>query len=280
MSMPDRLLHYRLDGDGSPVLLLHSVGLDLTWWDDVVASLSPDYLVLRVDLRGHGQSPLTGSPWRMADIAHDVHLVLESLGLGPVHLVGQSFGGLVAQELVLGSPGDVASLVLSGTSCTTSPAEREIFIGRATAAEQGGMAAVAQAAIDRWFTDGVLGSPVVDRIRERLLADDIDAWAATFRAIAEHNTYDRLSAVRVPTLVTTGDADVATPPAMSRELAEAIPGAQLHLMPGAPHMGPFERPDLFVPLLQSFLASVASRVGSGSTRGVDEKRQSTSDPGH
>ncbi|TDE11821.1 alpha/beta fold hydrolase [Jiangella asiatica] len=256
MSQPDRTLHHRVDGDGEPVLLLHSVGLDLTFWEAVAGALAPEYRVVRVDLRGHGRSPHTGSPWRMSDIADDVHLLLDSLRVGPVHLVGQSFGGLVAQALVLDHPGDVRSLVLSGTSCTTSPAEREIFLGRATTAERGGMAAVTVAAIDRWFTAGFMDAPMVTRVRERLLADDVGGWAATFRAIAEHNTFDRLRSVRVPTLVTTGDADVATPPAMSRELADAIPGARLHIMPGAPHMGPLERPDLFVPLLGDFLRSL------------------------
>jgi 3-oxoadipate enol-lactonase len=193
----------------------------------------------------------------MADLAADVHRTLAELGVGPAHVVGQSFGGLVAQALVLDHPGDVRSVVLSGTSCSTDATHRQIFLGRAEAARRGGMPAVAEAAIDRWFTDPFMADAVVDRVRARLLADDPEAWARTFEAIAEHHTVDRLGELRVPCLVVTGDADVATPPHFAEEMAAVIPGAELRILPGVPHMGPFERPDLFVPLLRSFFAAVA-----------------------
>ena len=250
------LLHHRVEGDGDSVLLLHSVGLDSTFWDEIAADLADSYRVVRVDLRGHGRSPMPPRPWRMEDLAEDVHRTLSELGLAPAHVVGQSFGGLVAQALVLDHPGDVRSVVLSGTSCTTSPEAREIFLGRAAAARAGGMEAVAEAAIDRWFTPPFMADPVVARVRARLLADDPEAWARTFEAIAGHDTLQRLGEVRVPCLVVTGDADVATPPHFAEEMASAIPGAELRLLPGVPHMGPFERPDVFGPLLASFFAAV------------------------
>ena len=251
------LLHHRVEGDGDPVVLLHSVGLDSTFWDATAADLADSYRVVRVDLRGHGRSPVPPRPWRMEDLAGDVHRTLSELGLAPAHVVGQSFGGLVAQALVLDHPGDVRSVVLSGTSCTTSPDARETFLGRAAAARGGGMEAVAQPAIDRWFTPAFMGDPVVARVRARLLADDPEAWARTFEAIAGHDTLQRLHEVRVPCLVVTGDADVATPPHFAEEMAAAVPGAELRILPGVPHMGPFERPDVFLPLLRSFFSSAA-----------------------
>jgi 3-oxoadipate enol-lactonase len=257
------LLHHRVEGDGETVLLLHSVGLDSTFWDSIAAALAGYYRVVRVDLRGHGRSPVPPRPWRMADLAADVHRTLADIGGAPAHVVGQSFGGLVAQALVLDHPEDVRSLVLSGTSCTTDAAHRERFLGRAEAARQGGMDAVAQAAVDRWFTEPFMADPVVDRVRARLLADDPEAWARTFEAIAGHDTLARLGEVRVPCLVVTGDADVATPPFFAEEMARAVPGAELRILPGVPHMGPFERPDVFIPLLQDFLAAVPGRTARG-----------------
>ena len=252
------LLHHRVDGEGDPVVLLHSIGLDSSFWDVIATDLADSYRVVRVDLRGHGRSPVPPRPWRMADLAGDVHRTLSELGLAPAHVVGQSFGGLVAQALVLDHPGDVRSVVLSGTSCTTSPDAREIFLGRAAAARSGGMEAVAQPAIDRWFTPSFMDDPVVARARARLLADDPEAWARTFEAIAGHDTLGRLPEVRVPCLVVTGDADVATPPHFAEEMAAAVPGAELCILSGVPHMGPFERPDLFVPLLRSFFSAAGS----------------------
>lgn len=252
-------LVYEASGSGDEViLLLHSVGLDHTFWDVIAADLERDHPVVRPDLRGHGRSPVSDGPWTMRDIADDVAQLLEKLDLPPVHVFGQSFGGLVAQELVIGHPDHVASLIISGSSCTTSPAEREIFLGRAADARAGGMEAVAQKAIDRWFTPGCMDSDVVTRVRERLLTDSVEGWANTFGAIAEHNTLEALRTVRTPTLVVVGDADVATPVAMSREMAAAIPGARLKVLPGAPHMGPFERPDLFIPVIREFIGSLTA----------------------
>lgn len=250
-------LNYEDDGEGQPVLLLHPVGLDLTWWREVTEALLPHFRVLRVDLRGHGQSPVFSPPSRMEDFATDVHAVLGELDLGPAHVVGQSFGGMVAQVLAIDFPQDVRSLVLSGTHCTASADQREVFAARAAAAERGGMEAVAQSTIERWFTQRAMDSDLVEHARQRLLTDSVDGWAAAWRAIAGFDALPRLPEISVPTLVTTGDADVAAPPEASQKIAETIPSATLRIMEGAPHMAPYERPDLFIPLVKSFLKSVA-----------------------
>ena len=91
-----------------------------------------------------------------------------------------------------------------------------------------------------------------------MLANDVGAWAATWRAIAEIDTLARLAEIRAPTLVTTGDADVSTPVPVAQVIADQIPGAILKVIAGAPHMAPYERPDLFNPLVLEFLRSAAS----------------------
>jgi 3-oxoadipate enol-lactonase len=162
---------------------------------------------------------------------------------------------MVAQVLALEYPADIRSLVLANTLCTLPAAARQAMRARGEAAEHGGMAAVVEPTLERWFTAGFLNSPLVAHCRQRLLANDVGAWAASWRAIAEIDTLPRLAEIRAPTLVTTGDADVSTPvPA-----ADHIPGAILKVIPGAPHMAPYERPDLFNPMVLEFLRSVAER---------------------
>ncbi|MBI2229326.1 MAG: alpha/beta hydrolase, partial [Deltaproteobacteria bacterium] len=90
-----------------------------------------------------------------------------------------------------------------------------------------------------------------------LLANDVGAWAATWRAIGDIDTLPRLTEIRAPALVTTGDADVSTPVAAAQVIADHITGAILKVIPGAPHMAPYERPDIFNPLVLEFLRSVA-----------------------
>jgi 3-oxoadipate enol-lactonase len=251
-------LHYQIEGQGPVVMLLHPVGLDLTWWEAQVEALRSEFQVLRIDFRGHGKSAIAPPPYTLADFAADARALLGALHIGPVHVIGLSLGGMVAQVLALEYPGEVRSLVLSNTLCTLPAEARQAMRARGEAAERGGMAAVVQPTIERWFTRGFIDSPLVVRCRRQLLAHDIGAWASTWRAIADLDTLPRLGEIHVPALVTTGDADVSTPVAAARLIAERIPGAVLKVIAGAPHMAPYERPELFNPLVIEFLRSVKS----------------------
>jgi 3-oxoadipate enol-lactonase len=239
--------------DGPTVVLLHSVGLDRTFWAPVSMLLEDRFAILRVDLRGHGESPSPPGPWSLEDLADDVAEVIRGLGVDRAHVVGQSFGGLVAQHLAIRHPALVMRLVLSGTSCTTSDAERAMFLDRAGVAEAEGMEPVARSAIARWFTDAGMNLPVVAATRRRLLDDDPASWAKTFHAIAGHNVLDKLRDVGARTLVVTGDADVATPPHFAEEMAAALPDCELRILEGVPHMGYLERPELMANTIADFL---------------------------
>ena len=254
-------LHYELAGRGPEVLLLHPVGLDLSWWEPQVKALKSEFRVLRFDFRGHGESQVAPPPYRIFDFANDAYALLQALGIHSTHAIGLSLGGMVAQELALEHPASVRSLVLSNTLCTLPVEARQAMRARGEAAQQAGMAAVIEPTMERWFTRGFLESSLAARCRKRLRANNVDAWTATWNAIADLNTLPRLGEIHIPALVTTGDADVSTPLAAARTIADHIKGATLRVMPGAPHMAPYERPDLFNPLVLDFLRSVASQGG-------------------
>lgn len=257
-------LHYELEGQGDTVLLLHPVGLDLACWDTLAGELRRGYRVLRVDLRGHGRSETPPPPYSLEGFAADVDGLLQQLGVASAHVVGLSMGGMVAQLLALDYPEDVLSLVLADTSSTLTPEGRRAMVARGEAAEDGGMKAVLQSTLERWFTPEFMGSEVVDSVRHRLLTDDVVGWAATWRAISELDTEKRLSEIQVPTLVMTGEIDVSAPVARAQAMASLIPGARLHIVPGAPHMAPLEAPERFNPPLIEFLERVAGpREGDG-----------------
>ncbi len=249
-------LYYEIDGEGPTVLLLHPVGLDSTCWSMQVGALIPGFRVLRVDLRGHGRSDVPLPPYTLSGFAADVHSLLQQLQRGPAHVIGLSLGGMVAQVLALEHPRDVRSLVLADTNSTLPPEARRAMIERGEAAKRGGMASVIESTLTRWFTPAFMGSEVAARCRERLLADDVQGWAAAWQAISELDTEPRLGEIRVPTLVMTGEVDVSAPVARARAMAERIPGAILHVVAGAPHMAPLERPDLFNPPVLDFLRNV------------------------
>lgn len=252
--MTDTLLHHRIDGQGRRVLMLHPVGLDLTFFEPVATLLAPDHRVLRVDLRGHGQS--TGLPpaRSLDDYVEDVHRLLAALDFAPAALVGASFGGMLGQILAVTHPTDVDALVLCACPSTVSAEGRQVMAERAREAERGGMAAVLEATLQRWFTGGFRASGGAEPARQRLLGDEVASWAATWRAIAGLDIAPRLGEIRAPTLCIAGELDVASTPEIVADIARRIPGARYEVMAGAPHMLFIEQPEEFARLVRAFLA--------------------------
>lgn len=247
------ILNHVVEGSGRRVLLQHPVGIDLTFLEPLAALLATRYRVMRMDLRGHGGSPLAPLAGSLADFAGDVHETLVHTGFAPCTVVGFSFGGMVAQTLALAHPADVAALVPCAGPCTQSPQGRSIAAARGTDALAGGMGAVLEAAMDRWFTPAFRASGGADAAQAYLLARDVRGWACGWRAIAAIDTLPLLPTLTMPTLCIAGELDKSSPPATVRMIADAIPGAQFKVIAGAPHMLFIEQPQAVARELSAFL---------------------------
>lgn len=244
---------YRLAGQGAAVLLLHPVGLDSSWWQPFAEQLAPRFSVLALDFRGHGGSAPVSGDLELADLADDAAALLRALGLAPAQVVGLSMGGMVAQYLAIRHPDVVRSLALLGTVCTLPDEARKQMVARGETARRDGMRAVLDATLERWFTPAALTSELAKRCEKRLLENNVEGWAASWRAISRLDTLPLLKQIKAPTLVVTGDRDLSTPPAAARAIADNIPGAALTLIEGAPHMGPFEFPETYLSPVVDFL---------------------------
>jgi 3-oxoadipate enol-lactonase len=247
------ILNHVVDGRGRPILLLHPVGLDLSFLQPLAEELATRYRVMRMDLRGHGESATIPLAQGLDDYADDVHETLAAVGFPPCAVVGFSFGGMVAQTLALRHPSDVDALVVGACQSTHSDESRRVAAGRAVEAEQGGMAAVLEATLARWFTPAFRASGADAATRRRLLTDDPLGWAQGWRAISDLETLPMLPALRVPTLCIAGELDQPAPPSMLATIANAIPGARLTVIAGAPHMLFIEQPHAVAEALIDFL---------------------------
>jgi pimeloyl-ACP methyl ester carboxylesterase len=107
-------------------------------------------------------------------------------------------GGMVAQIMALKEPTMVASLVLANSCCTFPEEMRSAVAERGRLAQQGGMAAIVEQTLSRWFTSAFLNSPVADGVRQRLLGDDPVVWSRTWQAIARVNVRERLTEIACP----------------------------------------------------------------------------------
>jgi len=243
-------------GTGVPVLLVHAIGCDHRMWDGLGTALSPRFRVIRMDVRGHGRSAVTPRPYSLDQLADDARDLLDSLKIDKAHWVGLSMGGMIGQAFALRHPQRLRKLVLANTTSTYGTQGPEMWEARAKAVGEGGMAAVKELAMQRYFTDDfrASSSDVVDRIGSGFLATDPEGYIACCNAIRDLDFSGDLHRIKAPTLVIAGEKDVGTPVAMSEAIAKAIPGARLAVIPGAAHLSAVENPEEFNRLVEDFLA--------------------------
>jgi 3-oxoadipate enol-lactonase len=252
-------LKLALQGEGPPVVLSHALGLQLGMWDALAAALAPRHEVLRYDHRGHGGSAVPAGPYRMDELVDDAARVIREWGAGPVAWVGLSLGGMVGQGLAIRHPELLRSLVLANTTAHYPEAAQAAWAQRIAAVEQGGLEAIADMVMERYFHAGFRsGRPeALAAFRAALLRTSAAGYAATCHAVREVDWLERLPQVRCPTLVIAGALDVGAPVAMSQAIAERIPGARLEVLAGASHLSVAEQPQEFAALVEGFLSATA-----------------------
>jgi 3-oxoadipate enol-lactonase len=247
------MLHCDVTGAGRDLVLLHPVGLDHTFWHSLATAASRTHRVVAIDLRGHGRSPPAARGTSLDDYADDVHAVIARHCRGAPSVLGLSFGGMLAQMLALRHPASLSALALCGCTGGFADDVRPVLRERGLAAERGGMQAIVEPTIERWFTPGFRGASEADRVRDRLRTDDAGSWSAAWHAISTFNALPRLGEIAVPTVVIAGELDAATPLAAATKLAQSIRGARLRVLPAAPHMMHIECRDAYNAAVMEFL---------------------------
>ncbi len=256
--LPAPVLHRA--GEGPPVLLLHPLGVDRTFWDDVAARLT-GVEVLTYDLPGHGESPVPEQPYTVEDLTDQAAALLAEADAVPADVVGVSLGGLVAQRLAACHPELVRRLVVVDAVAVYPPSLKQQWRDRAAATPVQGLEPLVGPTLSLWFTADALaaGGPVVERVRRTFLAGDPQGYAHACAALEEVDLTGVVGRITAPTLVVCGEDDAPPFTAAARELAATLPGAQLVWLSPARHAGVLEQPEQFVQALTGFLADGAAR---------------------
>jgi 3-oxoadipate enol-lactonase/4-carboxymuconolactone decarboxylase len=247
--------YYRHEGaqDAPALMLSHSLGLDHGMWDAQVADFLPHFQILRYDTRGHGASEATRGDYSIEQLGRDALAIADAAGLDQVAFCGLSLGGMIGQWLAVNAPDRVTHLVLANTSPRLS--DPNAMETRRRAVLDGGMAAIADMVMGRFFSSTVLHSnaPAVALARRTLLSTDPAGYAGCCAAIRDMDQTNAVPGIRVPTLVICGDLDVSTPWAQHGEvLTRAIAGARAIRLPAA-HVSNLERPRSFTTAVLDFL---------------------------
>ena len=255
LTRPWGAMHYRIDGAaaGPTVVFANSLGTDLRLWDALLPLLPAGMRYVRYDKRGHGLSDL-GGPVTAADLADDAAALIAHLG-GPVVFVGLSIGGMIAQTLAARHPAAVKALVISNSAAKLGTAEA--WQARIDAIRAGGLAAIADAVMERWFASAFRNSPAVTPWRNMMIRTPVEGYIAACQALAAADQTEATRALRLPALVIAGAEDGSTPPDLVRATADLIPGAAFHIIPGTGHLPCVEDPAAYAAILSPFLKAQA-----------------------
>jgi len=256
MTLGDGTPHaYRLDGDAArPVLILaNSIATDHTMWDDNVGAFARHFRVLRYDMRGHGASGAPPGAYSIDRLGRDVLELMDYLGIERAHFLGLSLGGFVGQWLGVHAPQRIDRLVLSNTAPHLGPAT--YFDERIAALTKGAaMDEAADTFLANWFPAALRerDDATIRRFRAMILRTPPQGLAGAFAAVRDADLRRTIALIDRPTLVVGGDHDTVTLPEHSRQIAAAIPGARLAMLPTV-HLPNVEMPRPYEDRVLEFL---------------------------
>ncbi len=245
-------IHYTAQGEGDPLLLIMGFGMPGDAWLGSLPFLQGFHTVY-FDNRGTGLSDKPDGPYTVQQMADDAAGLLDHLGFGRVHVYGVSMGGMIAQELALRHPTRIRSLVLGCTMCggehstMADPAVIDELIGVVSTMGQGDPAVWVDRQLPLLFPPAWLAANPGVRELMLMMAPMLPPTPPqtaqyAMAGLFGWSTYDRLPQISAPTLIVHGDQDVLIPVENSYVIAQRIPGAHLHVVPGAGHGYPAQDP--------------------------------------
>lgn len=252
----DVVIRYRDDGprNGPALVFANSLGTTLELWDGIRSMLPGDIRMIHYDMRGHGETSVPPAPYNMGALVRDAEALLDHLEVRDCVFLGLSIGGMVAQGLAVKRLDLIRGLVLSNTAAKIG--QPDMWQERVTSVETGGLEAIVDGVMDKWFTRGFRTSPDVEPWRQMFLSTPPEGYCGCCAAIAGTDFYTPTSGLRLPTLGIAGSDDGSTPPDLVRETVELIPGARFELIRRAGHLPHIEQPAHFSELLGSFLKEI------------------------
>ena len=233
-------MNYEVRGNGEPIVLITGLGGDVSFWRSMVPLLSDRFKVITLDARGSGLTECPDGPFDIKMLCEDVVELLDKLSIKKAHILGWSMGGNVAQEMALGHPERVASLILVSTYMRRPSRSSYMMNTMAESVRSGG---------DLIYVFKIMQALCMTEESYRKMEErgsyspakaelTLEQFEYQMAAVDGFDSRDRTKHIRVPTRVIHGKDDIMVPPRMGEELAAEIDGADFVLIEGCGHTMP------------------------------------------
>ena len=254
VDIPEGQIHYRTEGSGDPIVLLHESPTSSITYSRVIPILAKRFRVIAMDTIGYGNSDALNRTYEVADYARTIRHFLDALALDQVCLVGHHTGCVLALETAVTWPDRVEKLVLSGLVIPTDPQKAE-ELQKAPRYRFGGMDEQGEFILNRWRNYRALCTPEYDLEGwYQIFVDIMRPGARTFdghQAIFRHDTMARLPLIKCPTLVLHGTNDVVL--GDPEKLRSLIPDVRTTIIKGGGVFVAFEMPEAFSGAILEFV---------------------------
>jgi 3-oxoadipate enol-lactonase len=243
--------------EGAPwVTLSHALANNLTLWDEIAATLSDRFRVLRYDQRGHGKSEAVPGPYSFPMLIRDVMEIWDTLGVGQSHWIGLSIGGMIGYGLAIEHPERLKSLIACDSRPDAPPDYAAYFQSRIDKARDKGMEGLVGSTIERWFTPETRAAnpPVLDRVRDMIRTTSPIGHEGCCEALKTLSFGPDLNRITVPSLLLGGGGDKGAPPEALAEAAARIPGGEHLVIPDAGHISALENPIAVMAAIEDWLS--------------------------
>lgn len=245
-------IHYlRTGGSKPPLLLLHGLTGSGACWIPLARALHGEFDVVMPDARGHGNSSAPLDGYRYEDHASDVVGLIQGLGLAAPVLLGHSMGGMTAAVVASQSATSIRRVILADPTFLSPQRQREVHESdvveqhrRLLSSDKGDVLAQARA------RHAHRSSEIVELVAEARLKTRLGAWDVLTPPSPEY--HQLVTAICVPILLVIGDAPVASLQTV-RELQNLNPRLQVEQIQGAGHGVPYDQPERFAAVVESFL---------------------------
>ncbi len=248
-------VHYELIGNPKAKKLIvfsNALGTDFRIWLPVFDELPDDMAFLLYDSRGHGLTSDPGSPFTIDTLADDLIGLVEHLKLRQPILCGLSVGGLVVQAVAVKRPDLVKKLIVCNSAAKIGDAES--WNARIETLRKGGLAAISEATMQRWFTPAFHGERAADIAGYRLMVErqDVASYIRTAEAVRDADYRGQIKDLKIPALFLAADQDGSVAASVVEDTADLVEGSAYEVIENCGHMTPVEQPEQLAALIEDF----------------------------